>query len=76
MGTDIIRFDLYGQNVVIANKMESGGQAGSICVSETTKQILQDLETSNYVFEEHGPIFVKSIGTTINSHFISLPEEK
>ena len=34
IGTDIIRFDLYGENVVIANKMESGGDSDKINVSE------------------------------------------
>lgn len=26
MGTDIVRYDIYGKDVVIANKMESNGE--------------------------------------------------
>ena len=75
LGTDIVRFDLYGQNVVIANKMESGGVPGRINVSERTKQILQELETSNYVFEDNQIIYVKSLGISVPSSFICLPPE-
>ena len=75
IGTDIVRFDLYGQDVVIANKMESGGMPGRICVSEKTKLILEDLETSNYGFEENQMIFVKSLGAGIQSYFVNIPTE-
>jgi len=37
IGTDIVRYDIFGQDVLIANKMESTGVEGSINVSETTK---------------------------------------
>ena len=40
IGTDIIRFDIYGKNVAIANKMESEGVKGRINVSENTKLLL------------------------------------
>ena len=39
VGTDIVRFDIYGPNVSAANKMESGGAKGKICVSSTTKAL-------------------------------------
>lgn len=37
VGTDIVRFDIYGENVFAANKMESAGKQGEICVSKVTK---------------------------------------
>jgi class 3 adenylate cyclase len=40
MGTGIIRYDIYGPNVVIANKMESSGEPGRILISEDTQKIL------------------------------------
>ena len=30
IGTDIVRYDIYGKDVVIANKMESSGELGRI----------------------------------------------
>ena len=74
IGTDIVRFDLYGLDYVVANKMESGGEPGKINVSIRTKNLLEDLETVNYTFEENKKkIFVKSAGYEVQSFFISLP---
>ncbi len=33
MGTDIVRYDIYGKDVLIANKMESNGDVGKILIS-------------------------------------------
>lgn len=33
VGTDIIRFDVYGENVLIANQMESKGEKMRINIS-------------------------------------------
>ena len=33
IGTDLVRFDVYGKDYIAANKMESGGIPGHICVS-------------------------------------------
>jgi phospholipid-translocating ATPase len=41
IGTDIIRYDVYGSDVTIANKIESFGIQGSIAVSEDTKTLLE-----------------------------------
>lgn len=40
VGTNIIRFDVYGENVLIANQMESKGEKMRINVSEQTKELL------------------------------------
>lgn len=31
VGTDIVRYDIYGQDVTIANLMESSGQVHKLC---------------------------------------------
>lgn len=33
MGTNIIRYDLYGKDILIANKIESNGEEGKVQVS-------------------------------------------
>jgi len=33
IGTDIVRYDVYGRDVTIANKMESSGERGRILIS-------------------------------------------
>ena len=30
IGTEVVRYDIYGKDVLIANKMESSGQKGKI----------------------------------------------
>ncbi len=37
IGKEIVRYDIYGIDVPIANKMESNGIKGRVCISETTK---------------------------------------
>ena len=36
-----MRYDIYGKDVTIANKMESGGKCGFVQVSEKTKDMLE-----------------------------------
>lgn len=60
IGTEIVRYDLYGTDLMIANKMESEGERGHINISERTKIFLEELETANYTFEPHKKIEVKS----------------
>jgi class 3 adenylate cyclase len=71
IGTDIVRFDIYGPDVLIANKMESGGESGKICVSQQTKDLLETLETSNYTFENKANISIKALGIEIPSFFLT-----
>lgn len=66
-----MRFDIYGQDVVMANKMESGGERGKINVSEDTKKLLEENETCNYTFIENKEITVKSTGKSLMSYFLN-----
>lgn len=51
IGSDIIRFDIYGDDVIIANKMESEGVKGKINVSESFKLFLENsFEDFSYEF--------------------------
>ena len=41
MGTDIVRYDIFGVDVLVANKMESNGEPGRVMISEDTKVLLE-----------------------------------
>merc|ERR1719191_29338 len=41
IGTKRLRFDIWGEDVLIGNKVESYGVAGKVCVSDTAKQVLE-----------------------------------
>jgi class 3 adenylate cyclase len=60
IGTKKFAYDLWGDTVNIASRMESHGLAGAIQVTDKTYEKLQD----KYNFELRGPIEVKGKGTT------------
>lgn len=44
IGTDIVRYDIYGKDVTIANTMESSGKEGCMQISEETKRMIEKSE--------------------------------
>ena len=58
-GTNIVRYDIYGPDVLIANKMESGGSPGRINVSDTTKEFLESQFEREFKFEFNAEIVAK-----------------
>jgi adenylate cyclase len=58
IGQQRILFDLWGDTVNIASRMESSGEAGRIHVAPSTRALLGD----DYVFEEREPVEVKGLG--------------
>ena len=73
-GTSIVRYDIYGPDVLIANKMESGGEAGRINVSDTTKEFLEGNFEGEFEFEFNKEIVAKSIDRCHESFFY-IPNE-
>ena len=55
IGTDIVRYDIFGPDVTIANKMESSGLKEHIHISETTKLLLEETYSQVYKFEPYKP---------------------
>jgi class 3 adenylate cyclase len=70
IGTDIIRYDVYGKDILIANKMESSGKEDKILVSESTKNILEENFENLYIFEDEITIDIPNIKTTVKGYFI------
>jgi len=58
IGSKKFIYDLWGDTVNIASRMESQGQSGAIHVSQSTYERLRD----SYLFEERGQIVVKGKG--------------
>lgn len=74
IGTELVRFDLYGEDVVLANKMESNGLPGKVSVSETTRSLLEQVEMANYTFTDNQVVYLKSSDRKVNSYFINLDQ--
>lgn len=55
VGTKRLRFDIWGEDVLIANTIESNGIPGCICVSEQAKEVLEEgfhrIRQLNFVFQ-------------------------
>jgi adenylate cyclase len=51
-------FDLWGDTVNIASRMQSSGVPGRIHVAQSTRALLGDA----YAFEEREPVEVKGLG--------------
>ncbi|CAD8078293.1 unnamed protein product [Paramecium primaurelia] len=76
MGTDIVRYDIYGQDVLIANKMESNGKKGQVHVSEVTKQLLEQDYEDIYSFTFNTKVTLNAINRSIDGYIIeSLAED-
>ena len=75
VGTNIVRYDIYGRDVMIANKMESNGKLGRINVSEQTKNLLQNEDEGEFEYEEQKEIFIKSINQNIKNFLIRKPNK-
>lgn len=60
-------YDIWGNTVNVASRMESTGKAGAIQVTEETCHILQ---TFNYTFEQRGLVAVKGKGQLMTYYLI------
>lgn len=69
---DIVRYDIYGKDVLIANKMESNGVIGNIMVSEATKKILEKEKSLGFIFEKKKEVECKGVDRLISGYLIHL----
>ena len=58
IGIKKFNYDLWGDAVNVASRMESSGEAGQIQVTETTYEHLRD----RYHFQQRGPVYIKGKG--------------
>jgi adenylate cyclase 9 len=69
IGTTKLYFDIWGDTVNIASRMDSTGVSGRIQCSEESKQVLERW----YDFERRGTIFVKG-KNDMNVHLLREPD--
>jgi hypothetical protein len=60
IGTDIVRYDVYGKDVMIANKMESNGEPAKINVSESVKNAIDRQSLDKFYFEKNKTVTLPS----------------
>jgi class 3 adenylate cyclase len=70
-GTNIVRYDIYGPDAMIANKMESNGEAGKVNISDTTRQIVEEMDSSDrFYYEYNKTIVAKAVNREHESYFL------
>ena len=74
IGTKIVRYDIFGSNVLIANKMESNGVAGKVVVSDSTKGFLQqfpDLELDKaFEFKFNESVKCEAVDQVVDAYVV------
>jgi class 3 adenylate cyclase len=70
-GTNIVRYDIYGSDVSIANKMESEGQPGKINISETARRLIDQYSPGRYSYTENKVVEYSAADMKVMSWFIS-----
>ena len=71
MGFDLIRYDLFGPHVSLANEIEAEGLNNQIHISESTKQLVLNSKKSHlYSFKEHKTLSVAGINN-VKTYIIS-----
>jgi class 3 adenylate cyclase len=71
IGTNIVRYDIWGPDVLIANKMESNGKPGRVKVSIDTREMIESRVQSGFEFEESDKIDVNAIGVSKRTFFVN-----
>jgi len=72
IGSKVVRYDIFGEGVLIANKMESNGIPGKLCVSDDTRRLLQrSAEVAReYSFTNHNVVELARIGKRIPTFIV------
>jgi len=66
IGIKKFAYDLWGDTVNVASRMESQGESGRIQVATATYELLKD----KYLFEKRGPINIKGKGE-MNTYWLT-----
>ena len=41
IGSKVVRYDIFGESVLITHEIEGNGEVGEVCISEDTKRLLE-----------------------------------
>ena len=63
VGTNIVRYDIYGRDVLIAFKMEANSKPGEINLSAVSRAWLEEVAPGEFEFEPNMTVDIAAIGT-------------
>lgn len=76
IGSNIVRYDIFGADVLVANKMESNGIAGHVVVSEVTKGFLEQYQPQAFRFSENKVVHCQGINKQYKSYVLEKTVEE
>jgi class 3 adenylate cyclase len=71
IGTEIVRYDIYGPDVMVANKFEEHGKTGYIHISESTKEILDQDKKKSYNIVPNGVVKIDKLNAEYNGYILT-----
>lgn len=77
IGSKVVRYDIFGQGVVIGNKINAVSPAGNVTVSEETRQLVmsQPEGARDYNFEPFEKVDLKMVNRSIMTYLVKKNEE-
>ena len=72
IGTKVVRYDIFGNDVLIANKMESNGVDSKVVISESTFNLLNKNQNimDSMEFTPHKEVDIPALNKTVNSFLV------
>ena len=74
IGSNIVRYDIFGSDVLIANKMESAGAQGKVCVSEDTRKMVIERQPDKYRFVKHDTVPIDCLDKEVKEYIVTRNE--
>ena len=76
IGSKVVRYDLFGQGVLIANKIKEQGIADKVVISQDTYKILQQQEDilNEFNITAHTQAKIENLSTVAQSYLIERKE--
>ena len=71
IGTNIVRYDIWGPDVLIANKMESSGKEGWVNISQATKELLEGNFPNLFEYSFNSEVTISALEKKIQSYLMS-----
>ena len=69
VGTNIVRYDIYGRDVLIAFKMEANSRPGMVNLSERAKALLESVAPGAYSYTPNTVLDIPAIGVQVPCYF-------
>jgi len=65
VGTNLVRYDIYGRDVLIAFKMEANSKPGEINLSLASRDLLEQAAPGEFQFEPNTTVDISAIGAKV-----------